>query len=72
MNPIIKIKGGTQEKKVPRSVGMGAVGVAKARAVGIAMFAVVLGSLGISVAKKKKRRRRRRKMMMCKTVKGLY
>ena len=56
MNPIIKIKGGTREKKVPRSVGVGAAGVAKARAVGIAMFAVVLGSLGISVAKKKKKK----------------
>ena len=72
MNPIIKIKGGTREKKVPRSIGVGAAGVAKARAVGIAMFAIVLGSLGISVAKKKKKKRRRRKMMMCKTVKGLY
>ena len=57
MNPIIKIKGGTREKKVPRSIGVGAAGVAKARAVGIAMFAVVLGSLGTSVAKKKKKKK---------------
>ena len=34
------------------------VGVVEAEVVGIAMFAIVLGSLGMSVAKKKKKKKK--------------
>ena len=47
----MKIKEDMGEKKIPRPVGVGATGVAKVGAVGIAVFAAVMGSSGIFVAK---------------------
>ena len=44
MSPIIKIKEGTREGKLLEPIGVGATGVAKAGAVGIAMPAAALGS----------------------------
>ena len=52
MNPILKIKEGTREIKLPGLIGVGAIGVAKAGIVGNVMSVVVLGSSRMFMAKK--------------------
>ena len=52
MNPIMKIKEGTREIKLPGLIGVGAIGVAEAGTVGNVMSVVVLGSSRMFLAKR--------------------
>ena len=52
MSPIMKIKEGTREGKLPEPIGVGATCVAKVKAVGIAMLITALGSSRMFVAAK--------------------